>query len=80
MKTLYKTIANVKKASMKIIKIRLSYLKIINDFERFTVLLTIVFIRLIVVDHNCSCLSGPDGKQMCDIGKSMYIPITNIFH
>ena len=70
----------MKKASMKIIKIRLSYLKIINDFERFTVLLTIVFIRLIVVDHNCSCLSGPEGKQMCDIGKSMYIPITNILH
>ena len=65
---------------MKIIKLRLSYLKIINDFERFTVLLTIVFTRLIVVDHNCSCLSGPEGKQMCDIGKSMYIPITNILH
>ena len=76
--TSYKTIAHMKKDSIKIIKIRLSYLKIINDFECFIVLLTVVFIRLIAVDHNCSCLSGPEGKQMCDIGKSMYIPITNI--
>ena len=70
----------MKKDSIKIIKIRLKCLKIINYFECFIVLLTFVFIRLIAVDHNCSCLSGPEGKQMCDIGKSMYIPITNILH
>ena len=68
----------MKKVLIKIIKIRLRYLKIIYDFECFIVLLTFVFIRLIAVDHNCSCLSGPEGKQMCDIGKSMYIPINNI--
>ena len=68
----------MKKDSIKIIKILLRYLKIINDFECFIVFLTVVFIRLIAVDHNCSCLSGPEGKQMCDMGKSMYIPITNI--
>ena len=78
LKTSCKTIAYMKKVLIKITKILLRYLKIINDFECFIVFLTFVFIRLIAVDHNCSCLSGPEGKQMCDIGKSMYIPINNI--